>query len=115
VPPSRAQRRLRDILEAVRKIRRYVDGMDLQAFIGDERTVDAVLRNLTVIGEAAGHLPEDFLARHPDLPVAEMKGMRNVVVHEYFGVSVTILWETVEHDLPPLIPVLESYLEAETR
>jgi len=111
LPPRRTERRLRDILEAVEKILRYVEGLDRESFLRDEKTVDAVLRNLSVIGEAARHLPEEFTATHPDLPIAEMRGMRHVVVHEYFGVSETILWQTVTEDLPPLVARLNSLLD----
>jgi len=72
--------------------------------------VDAVLRNLTVIGEAARHVPDEVVATHPDLPWSEMRDMRNIVVHEYFGVDPAIIWRTIREDLPPLVPQLESLL-----
>lgn len=97
---------LEDILEAIEKIRRYTDGMTYETFADDERTVDAVVRNITVIGEAARNIPEDVEKGHPDVPWTEMRGIRNVVVHEYFGISKKILWSTVNRDLPRLIPLL---------
>lgn len=112
MPPREWLFRLRDIVEAVEKVQRYTAGMKFADFADDERTVDAVLRNFTVVGEAAAHLPEAVKQEHPGLPWAEMKGMRNILVHEYFGVSLEIVWETVQRDLPPLIPRLKQILEA---
>ncbi len=102
--------RIDDILEACRRIVEYVSGMDEQTFADDQRTVDAVVRNLAVIGEAAKHLPEDFITMNPGVPWAEMRGIRNVVVHEYFGISIPIIWKTVQDDIPPLIPLLQKIL-----
>lgn len=97
----------------MRKVERYTDGMTLEAFRADEKTVDAVVRNIGVIGEAARHVPQDVQERYPDVPWAEMRGMRNVVVHEYSLVSVPIVWQTVKGNLPPLVPVLEDILQSE--
>jgi uncharacterized protein with HEPN domain len=87
--------------------------MDEAAFIKDQRTVDAVVRNLTVLGEAVKYLPEEVLAQHPDLPWTEMRGIRNVMVHEYFGVSIPIIWKTCLDDIPPLIPLLKEILDSQ--
>jgi uncharacterized protein with HEPN domain len=70
------------------------------------------VRNLTVIGEAARSVPPDVEARHAELPWLEMRGIRNLVVHEYFGVDVAVLWQTVCEDLPALVPMLERALQA---
>jgi len=102
--------RISDILAAIAKISRYTSGMTEACFAADERTVDAVLRNLEIIGEATRHLPGDFTARHPEVPWHEMRGMRNILIHEYFGVSMPIIWETVTQNLPPLVPLLEEIL-----
>lgn len=100
MPRRNADQRLHDIVTAIGKIRRYTAGMDQDAFAADEKTVDAVTRNLSVIGEAANHVPDELVSEHPDVPWTEMRGMRNVVIHEYFGVSLAIVWETVQQDLP---------------
>ncbi len=110
--PRRADQRLSDIAEAAKAIVGYVAGMDERAFQGDRKTLDAVLRNLTVIGEAARHVPDDFRERFPSVPWVEMGDMRNVVVHEYFGVDVGILWLTVRRDVPELLAALEPVLVA---
>jgi uncharacterized protein with HEPN domain len=111
VPPRKPHRRLRDILAAIAKIRRYTEGLDYRTFAGDEKTIDAVVRNFTVIGEAATHLPDEYIDRHPGIPWNEMRGMRNVIVHEYFGVSIAIVWETIQHDLPALEQALPPLLD----
>jgi uncharacterized protein with HEPN domain len=89
-----------------------VGAASFEAFAADRKTLDAVLYNLAVIGEAANALAAAIGDRHPDLPWAEMKGMRNIVVHEYFGVSPRILWETVTSDLPALEEKLVDLLRS---
>jgi uncharacterized protein with HEPN domain len=76
---------LEDIRDAMRKVSNYVEGMSLAAFMADEKTVDAVVRNISVIGEATKQLPENFKDSHPDIPWAQMAGMRNRIVHDYAG------------------------------
>lgn len=103
--------RLRDIAEALDRIRTYCDGLTFEQFSADSRTVEAVQFNFIVIGEAARHLPEDLVARSPELPWAEMRGLRNVVAHAYFAVSLDILWQTITHDLPPLGPMVRALID----
>ncbi len=103
--------RINDILESIEKICRYTDGMNFESFSADDKTVDAVIRNLEVIGEAARHIPEEIQKQYPDLPLPEMRGIRNVLIHEYFGVSLPIIWETTQKNLPPLVPVLKKILQ----
>ncbi len=88
--------RIQDIMDAVGTISRYTQGMELNTFIDDRRTVDAVVRNLMIIGEAAVHVPEDSCLKHPEIPWYEMRGMRNFVVHEYFRASDSVIWDTVQ-------------------
>ena len=102
--------RVRDILAAVRAIARYTDGMTLAEFVGDARTMDAIVRNLMTMGESIRWIPEPILDAHPNVPWRTLRGVRNVVVHEYFGVDPAILWETVRSDLPPLEVDLEAVL-----
>ncbi len=102
--------RVRDILAAVRAIGAYTDGMTYEEFCADQRSVDAVVRNLMTMGESIRWIPEPVLLAHPAVPWRTMRGVRNVVVHEYFGVDDSILWATVRHELPPLTPLLEKVL-----
>jgi uncharacterized protein with HEPN domain len=104
--------RVRDILTSVRAIAGYTDGMTYESFVADAKTMDAVIRNLMTMGESIRWIPELILDAHPDVPWRLMRGVRNVVVHEYFGVDPSILWETVRGDLPPLIAKLEDVLQS---
>ncbi len=103
--------RLRHIIEAIEKIQRYTDGMSLSEFLDDQLTSDAVLRNFMVIGEAARYVPESMVAAFPEVPWADMRGMRNVVAHEYDRVRLVTIWATIHNDLPPLVPLLQRVLE----
>jgi uncharacterized protein with HEPN domain len=102
--------RIQDMLDAIAKIQSYTAGMDYSTFQADEKTVDAVVRNFQIMGEAARYIPADIEARWPQLPWADMRDMRNVVIHEYFGVSRAILWQTIVDNLPPLPAVLQQVL-----
>jgi uncharacterized protein with HEPN domain len=100
--PREWRLRVEDILDAIAKIERYVHGLTFDQFKADEKTIDAVVRNLEVIGEAVRHL----MARPEELPEAipwgDVAGMRNILGHEYFGVDLQIVWQTVTTDLPLL-------------
>ena len=102
--------RVRDILAAVRAVEAYADGMTFEQFVADARTRDAVVRNLMTMGESVRWIPDVILDQQPQVPWRIMRGVRNVVVHEYFGVDDAILWQTVRGDLPPLLPLLEAVL-----
>jgi len=85
--------------------------MEFETFIVDRRTVDAVVRNLIIIGEAAVQVPEDICLKYPEVPWYDMRGMRNFVVHEYFRASDAVIWDTVQMDLAPLPALLKKILE----
>jgi len=89
-----------DIWESIEKIERYTEGMTRESFQNDEKTTDAVVRNLEIIGEAAGRLPEDFVDRNPEIEWSKIVGLRNRIVHEYFGVDLQIIWQILKKDLP---------------
>jgi uncharacterized protein with HEPN domain len=98
VPPRNWLFRINDILDAVSTVKEYVSGMTYKDFAADKKTIDAVIRNLIIIGEAAVHIPEEICQAHQIIPWTDMRAMRNFV-HEYFGVSDKILWDTVQVDL----------------
>ena len=101
--PSRSwEFRIDDIIEAIDKIERYTHGIDFASWQNDEKTVDAVIRNLEVIGEASSHLPPEIQEQFKDVPWGMMKGIRNILAHEYFGIDLEIVWKTVTEDLPVL-------------
>ncbi len=93
---------LEDILGAISKIRRYTTGLSKQAFAGDEKTLDAVVRNLEVIGEAVKQLPADLRAREPGIEWQKIGGLRDILIHQYFGIDVDILWDIIQNKLPAL-------------
>lgn len=93
---------IEDIKSSIEKIDNYIDGLDFSEFIKDTMAVDAVVRNLTIIGEAAKNIPEEIKAKNPDIAWNEAISMRNKITHEYFGVDEEILWKTITEDLPVL-------------
>src|SRR3954468_22805313 len=100
---------IEDMLAAICKIERYTSGMDEELlFRQDEKTVDAVVRNLEILGEATRQMPEDFMALHPEVPWRQVAGLRNRIVHDYFGLDLEMIWEVVRHDLPRLQTLLEQ-------
>lgn len=107
------QIRMKDILECISKIQSYTEGLTLDQFRNDTLRIDAVIRNLEIIGEAAGYIPIDIQERYPELAWLEMRGMRNIMAHEYFGVSIPIIWQTIQNDLDPLANGIKQILEGE--
>jgi uncharacterized protein with HEPN domain len=99
---------IQDMLEAVQKITHYIAGIEHDAFLCDEKTIDAVVRNLEVLGEAARQLPDDFTSRRPFIPWNKIAGLRNRIVHDHFGLDLEIIWQIIHHDLPPLKAQLEK-------
>lgn len=87
--------------------------MTYEEFNSSDMVVDAVIRNFIVIGEAARQIPPEIENQFNDVPWNKMRGLRNIVVHEYFGVDNSIVWETIKHDLPPILPLLNSILKNE--
>lgn len=110
MPPRGVAERVRDILGAVERIQTYTGALTYEQFCADQKTVEAVQLNFIIIGEAARSIPDDVTAEHPDIPWKEMRGLRNIVVHGYFGVSVSVLWQTVSTDLPSIVGPLEALL-----
>jgi uncharacterized protein with HEPN domain len=110
-PDRNWKMRVEDILTCIERIQAYTSGMAFEQFRTDDKTVDAVIRNLEVIGEAAGHIPLEIQEKYPDLAWFEMRGMRNIMAHEYFGVSLPIVWRALEDDLPALADGLRKLME----
>jgi uncharacterized protein with HEPN domain len=110
--PERSWRiRVEDILACIEKIKEYTQGMNYEQFQSDGKTVDAVIRNMEIIGEAAGYIPLEIQEKYPELAWLEMRGMRNIMAHEYFGISMPIIWRAIEQDLTPLADGLNKLLD----
>ncbi|HEY5220866.1 MAG TPA: DUF86 domain-containing protein [Candidatus Paceibacterota bacterium] len=91
---------LADIENALAKIEQYTSGLSFEQFAANQLVIDAVVRNFEIVGEAVRNIPSEVTATHPDIPWEKMIGMRNKVIHEYFGVDEEILWKTIQEDLP---------------
>lgn len=103
--------RIEDILESIEQIDKFISGMAYEAFCNDRKTINAVLYSIAVIGEAARHVPKDIRKTYKEIPWREMGDIRNVVVHEYFGVDLKILWETISFELPSVRHKLKKLLD----
>ncbi len=97
-----------DIRSSIAAIERYVENMSFEDFSADRKTVDAVLRNLEVIGEAVKRLPMDFRDKHPDISWRPAASMRDYLIHDYPDVDVEAVWQTIRDDLPPFRHGIEN-------
>lgn len=102
---------LNDIMESIAKIQQYTANLTFDTFATNNMVIDAVVRNFEIIGEAAGHIPENIQSLYPEVAWYEMKGMRNIVAHEYFRVDLKIVWKTARESLPPLGLLIKHVLE----
>ncbi len=101
---------LEDILEAIGKIRNYTRGLSLQAFTADGKTFDAVIRNLEIIGEAAKQIPEDIRSQRPEVEWRRVGRLRDILIHQYFGVDEQIVWDVIQTKLVPLEQAIKALL-----
>ena len=99
---------IEDIIESANKILEYTHDLSFEEFTNDSKTIDAVIRNFEIIGEAANRLPEDFKNNHSNIDWHRIRGFRNRIVHDYFGVDYSIVWEIKEMFLPNLISSLKT-------
>ena len=101
---------LQDILDASQKAGEFITDLDLERFEKDEKTVFAVIRTLEIIGEAARHIPKSIQESYSQIPWEDIVGMRNIVIHEYFGIDTEVIWRTVKEDLPRLKEAIAEIL-----
>lgn len=105
---------LDDIIAAIADVAEFTGGMSYETFAADKKTVNAVIRSLEVLGEAAKHIPTSFRRKHPDIPWSKMAGLRDVLIHDYMGVDLKTVWKVAQERLPEL-KVLLSGLSAAKR
>lgn len=101
---------LEDMLESAIKIKRYTAGLSFESFIADDKTIDAVIRNFEIIGEAANRIDPDYRAKNHELEWNRIRGFRNRIIHEYFGIDYEIVWTIIENYLDNLIEWLEVFV-----
>jgi uncharacterized protein with HEPN domain len=109
------QKRIQDILQSISGIQQYTLGKSLQEVQQNETLTKAILYDFMVIGEAARNVPAEIQSRYPTIPWRVMGDLRNIVTHEYFQIDIETIWETIQQDLPLLMPQLQALLNAETQ
>ena len=102
--------RIRDILDAIAEIQKFTHGMEYESFKKDDKSIRAVEMNFIIIGEAANQIPEEVEEKYTQIPWSLMRAMRNRIVHVYFKIDEKLMWDTIQNDLPPLIPELKKLL-----
>jgi len=99
---------LEDMVDCCNKILRFTKDLSFETFIADERTYDAVIRNLEVIGEAITHIPSEVQSGRPDIQWRKIKSLRDILIHEYFGIDQDIVWDVVTNKVAVLIKELQK-------
>ncbi len=100
-----------DIRDSIHDVRFFVQTMTYKEFTEDRKTINAVIRSLEIIGEATKKIPPDIRNKYPLVPWKEIAGMRDKLIHEYFGVDLSIVWETIQHDLAGLENAIEDFFQ----
>lgn len=103
-----------DLATAVNEIEEFTANMSFHDFTHDKKTINAVIRSLEVLGEAAGKIPDDIKCRYNEIPWKYMITMRNKLIHEYFGVDIEIVWIVIKEELPTLKSAIQKLKENET-
>jgi uncharacterized protein with HEPN domain len=100
-----------DILNTINSVEKFTQECDFDSFSKDEKTKFAVMYAIQIIGEASNKILINLQNKYPQIPWQDVRGMRNLIVHEYFGVNLLVIWNTIKNDLPSLKPVIEDMLK----
>jgi uncharacterized protein with HEPN domain len=101
---------LEDIRDAIDKVKRYTEGLSLEAFENDDKTIDAVVRNLEIVGEAVKMIPDAIRLAHPNIEWKKIAGLRDILAHQYFGIDIEIIWDILQNKLPALEKEIKEIL-----
>ena len=101
---------IQDILDSIDEIYVFIGQMSREEFLNDRKTVKAVLRNLEIVGEAAKKIPPPLRDKYPDIPWKKMAGLRDKLIHEYFGVDLEIIWQLIKEELPGILHPIQEML-----
>lgn len=100
-----------DILNSIKDVEEFIEGMAFETFLTDKKTINAVIRSLEVMGEAAKRIPEELREKYLDIPWKRMAGMRDKLIHEYSGIDLEIVWTVIKEELPPVKPLVEKVFQ----
>lgn len=102
---------LQDILRSISRINKFITNVSFDDFEKDEKTIDAVVRNLEIIGEAVKNIPEEIRKEYKDIEWRKIAGLRDILIHHYFGINLPIIWDIVTQKIPPLEKQIQSIVK----